>query len=249
MPLTDPLDRKLAFVPGAEVARCRRTRRKACCSPAIRASAAASSRPTRTTSRLGSGWRGIVTGDGRMSVRAAAGIFYGSITGNEWNTTADNQPFTVRQSIPDGVHAVRSVSQPAGRRRSVPVRVRPGEPAIHASGAGLRSVARFRLAEDLSGERHRGEAAVPRLQRDARRTSARSAATCPRASIATIRSTVPAPPRRTSTRGGRISPASSARRACSNRSSTSDYHAPADERRAARRALLGEGLLHVRKGR
>jgi hypothetical protein len=33
-----------------------------------------------------------------MSVRAAAGVFYGSITGNEWNTTADNQPFTVRQS-------------------------------------------------------------------------------------------------------------------------------------------------------
>jgi hypothetical protein len=35
-----------------------------------------------------------------MAVRAAAGIFYGSITGNEWNTTADNQPFTVRQSFP-----------------------------------------------------------------------------------------------------------------------------------------------------
>jgi hypothetical protein len=27
-------------------------------------------------------------------------VFYGSITGNEWNTTADNQPFTVRQSFP-----------------------------------------------------------------------------------------------------------------------------------------------------
>jgi hypothetical protein len=27
-------------------------------------------------------------------------MFYGSITGNEWNTTADNQPFTVRQSFP-----------------------------------------------------------------------------------------------------------------------------------------------------
>ena len=28
-----------------------------------------------------------------MSVRAAAGVFYGSITGNAWNTTADNEPF------------------------------------------------------------------------------------------------------------------------------------------------------------
>jgi hypothetical protein len=35
-----------------------------------------------------------------MSIRAGAGIFYGSITGNEWNTTADNQPFTVRQQFP-----------------------------------------------------------------------------------------------------------------------------------------------------
>jgi hypothetical protein len=35
-----------------------------------------------------------------MSIRAGAGIFFGSITGNEWNTTADNQPFTVRQSFP-----------------------------------------------------------------------------------------------------------------------------------------------------
>ena len=33
-------------------------------------------------------------------MRAAFGMFYGSITGNEWNTTADNQPFTVRQSFP-----------------------------------------------------------------------------------------------------------------------------------------------------
>ena len=45
-----------------------------------------------------------------MSVRAAAGVFYGSITGNEWNTTADNQPFTVRQSFP----TVKTLSDPYG---------------------------------------------------------------------------------------------------------------------------------------
>ena len=45
-----------------------------------------------------------------MSVRAAAGVFYGSITGNEWNTTADNQPFTVRQSFP----MVKTLSDPYG---------------------------------------------------------------------------------------------------------------------------------------
>ena len=45
-----------------------------------------------------------------MSVRAAAGIFYGSITGNEWNTTADNQPFTVRQPFP----TVKTLADPYG---------------------------------------------------------------------------------------------------------------------------------------
>ena len=39
-------------------------------------------------------------GDGKTSVRAAFGMFYGSITGNEWNTTADNQPFAIRQTFP-----------------------------------------------------------------------------------------------------------------------------------------------------
>ena len=48
--------------------------------------------------RIGVAWD--PRGDGRMSVRAAFGMFYGSITGNEWNTTADNQPFTIRQPFP-----------------------------------------------------------------------------------------------------------------------------------------------------
>jgi hypothetical protein len=48
--------------------------------------------------RLGIAWD--PKGDGRMAVRAGFGVFYGSITGNEWNTSADNQPFTVRQSFP-----------------------------------------------------------------------------------------------------------------------------------------------------
>ena len=48
--------------------------------------------------RLGVAWD--PQGDGRTSIRGAFGVFYGSITGNEWNTTADNQPFTLRQSFP-----------------------------------------------------------------------------------------------------------------------------------------------------
>ncbi len=44
--------------------------------------------------RLGLAWDPF--GDGKTSIRAGAGIFYGSISGNEWNTTSNNQPFAIR---------------------------------------------------------------------------------------------------------------------------------------------------------
>ena len=98
-PLTDPQDRKLAFVPG----------RKSTVSPnapegLLFPGDEGISRGIVTwdrnniAPRVGMAWDPM--GNGRLSVRAGAGIFYGSITGNEWNTTADNQPFTVRQSFP-----------------------------------------------------------------------------------------------------------------------------------------------------
>jgi hypothetical protein len=47
--------------------------------------------------RLGVVWD--PAGDGRTAVRAGFGVFYGSVSGNEWNQTADNQPFTIRQQF------------------------------------------------------------------------------------------------------------------------------------------------------
>lgn len=40
-----------------------------------------------------------VFGDGRTAVRAGAGIFYGSVSGNEWNQPANAQPFAIRQTF------------------------------------------------------------------------------------------------------------------------------------------------------
>jgi hypothetical protein len=108
-PLTDPLNRKLAFVPG----------QKSAVSPGAPEGLLFPGDPGITRGivktdrnniapRLGIAWD--PRGDGRMSVRAAGGIFYGSITGNEWNTTADNQPFTVRQSFP----TVKTLADPYG---------------------------------------------------------------------------------------------------------------------------------------
>lgn len=98
-PLTDPDDRKLAYVPG----------QRSVVSPTAPEGLLFPGDPgigrgivqTDTNNiapRIGLAWD--PWGDGKTAVRAAFGIFYGSITGNEWNTTADNQPFAIRQSFP-----------------------------------------------------------------------------------------------------------------------------------------------------
>jgi hypothetical protein len=98
-PLTDPDDRKLAYVPG----------QKSQVSPTAPEGLLFPGDPgigrgivetdvNNVAPRVGLAWD--PWGDGKTSVRAAAGVFYGSITGNEWNTTADNQPFAIRQSFP-----------------------------------------------------------------------------------------------------------------------------------------------------
>jgi len=38
-------------------------------------------------------------GTGKTSIRAAAGVFYGSVSGNEWNTTSNFEPFAVRLTL------------------------------------------------------------------------------------------------------------------------------------------------------
>ncbi len=98
-PFTDPQDRKLAYSPGHQS-----TVTPTAPNGLLFPGDAGVSRGIVKTDinniapRLGIAWD--PKGDGRMAVRAGFGIFYGSITGNEWNTTADNQPFTVRQSFP-----------------------------------------------------------------------------------------------------------------------------------------------------
>ena len=108
-PYTDPENRKLAFVPGEQSQ----------VSPTAPIGLLFPGDPrisrgivktdyNNIAPRVGVAWD--PRGDGRMVVRAAAGVFYGSITGNEWNTTADNQPFTVRQPFP----TVKTLSDPYG---------------------------------------------------------------------------------------------------------------------------------------
>ncbi len=49
--------------------------------------------------RLGFAWD--PAGNGKTAVRGGFGVFYGSVSGNEWNSSTDNQPFTIRQQFND----------------------------------------------------------------------------------------------------------------------------------------------------
>jgi hypothetical protein len=58
--------------------------------------------------RIGLAWDPF--GDGKTSVRAAGGLFYGSVSGNEWNSTSNYQPFAVREQF----NTVQSLTNPYG---------------------------------------------------------------------------------------------------------------------------------------
>ncbi len=55
-------------------------------------------------------------GDGKTAIRAGAGVFYGSVTGNEWNQPANAQPFAVRQTF----NSIASLTNVYGNPASFP---------------------------------------------------------------------------------------------------------------------------------
>jgi hypothetical protein len=55
-------------------------------------------------------------GDGKTAFRAAAGVFYGSVSGNEWNQPANAQPFAIRQTF----NSITSLTNVYGNKASFP---------------------------------------------------------------------------------------------------------------------------------
>jgi len=64
--------------------------------------------------RVGLAWDPF--GNGKTSVRAAGGLFYGSVSGNEWNQPANAQPFAIRQTF----NSIKSLTNVYGNPGSFP---------------------------------------------------------------------------------------------------------------------------------
>jgi outer membrane receptor protein involved in Fe transport len=97
-PLVDPLNRKTTFVPG-RVSTVVPAALPGMLFPGDEGVGRGISAVDRNNvaPRIGFAWD--VHGNGRTAVRGAFGIFYGTISGNMWNATADGQPFTTRQTF------------------------------------------------------------------------------------------------------------------------------------------------------
>ena len=64
--------------------------------------------------RVGIAWDPF--GDGKTAMRAGAGVFYGSVSGNEWNQPANAQPFAIRQTF----NSIASLTNVYGNAASFP---------------------------------------------------------------------------------------------------------------------------------
>jgi hypothetical protein len=99
---------------------------------------------THFSPRAGVAWDPF--GDGKTSVRAAAGLFWGSLSGNEWNTMTNFQPFSTRLTFPNLSTAANGWN---GARLSNPYNNFPGGNPFPYNGSFGVGGGLFPVAEDF----------------------------------------------------------------------------------------------------
>jgi hypothetical protein len=108
--------------------------------------------------RIGLAWDPF--GDGKTSVRAGAGVFYGSVSGNEWNSTSNYQPFAVREQFNNILSLTNPYGLLPGGQNPFPYSYNPASPqfifpaAIYGMAPDFRWPYTYQL--NLSVERQLG---------------------------------------------------------------------------------------------
>ncbi|MEP7074556.1 MAG: carboxypeptidase regulatory-like domain-containing protein [Acidobacteriota bacterium] len=111
-------------------------------------------RLTHFSPRFGIAWDPF--GDGKTSVRAAAGLFWGSISGNEWNTMTNFQPFSTRLNFAGSNLNRREdpvTLQPLGASLSNPYNNFPGGNPFPYNGTFTSGGGLFAVAPDFKWPR------------------------------------------------------------------------------------------------
>ena len=147
-PGTDPLNRFTTYVPG----------QKSTVNPAAPVGQLFYGDPGIERGVIKTAWNhvsprvGIVwdpAGDGRTSVRAAAGMFYGSISGNEWNTMTNFQPWSTRLTFTNTNPRTSATGVPLGASLSNPYNAYVGGAPFPYNGTFANGGGIFGVSQDF----------------------------------------------------------------------------------------------------
>jgi hypothetical protein len=97
--------------------------------------------------RIGLAWDPF--GDGKTSVRAAAGLFYGSTSGNEWGSMTNYQPYSIRLTFTNINAKTSSTGVPLGASLSNPYNAFVGGNPFPYKGSFVSGGGIFAIAQDF----------------------------------------------------------------------------------------------------
>src|SRR5256885_2832780 len=92
-------------------------------------------------------------GDGKTSIRGAIGLFYGSISGNEWNTMTNFQPFSTRLTFTNINQKTNAAGVPLGASLSNPYNAFVGGNPFPYKGTFTTGGGLFPVASDFKWPR------------------------------------------------------------------------------------------------